>query len=161
MFDEFLGLPLHVFVIHATLALLPGAAALALAYAVLGSWRWLLRWPLVLAALGGPVVTYVTVEAGRSLKERLGLPDELIGTHEARGELLLYFVLAFAAVALVAAFTLGGPSLLASGAGARRGMARPLQVGVGVLLVAAAVLVLVQVVLTGDAGSRAVWEGRI
>jgi hypothetical protein len=51
--------------------------------------------------------------------------------------------------------------LLASGAGERRGVARPAQVTVGVLLVAVSVLVLVQVILTGDAGSRAVWEGRI
>ena len=161
MFDEFLGLPLHVFIIHATLAILPGAATLALAYVVLGSWRWLLRWPLVLAALGAPAVTWATVQAGEALEERLDLPDAVIGTHEDRGELLLTFVLVFAVVALVAAFTMGGPSLLASGAGARRGLARPLQVGVGVLLVVAAVLVLVQVVLTGDAGSRAVWEGRV
>ncbi|MDQ4007968.1 MAG: hypothetical protein M3211_07740 [Actinomycetota bacterium] len=161
MFDEFLGLPLHVFIIHATLAILPGAATLALAYVVLGSWRWLLRWPLVLTALGAPVVTFVTVQAGKALKDDLGLPDELIATHEERGELLFILVLVFAVVALVAAFTMGGPSLLASGAGARRGSARALQVGVGVLLVVAAVLVLVLVILTGDAGSRAVWEGRI
>jgi hypothetical protein len=161
MFDEFLGLPLHVFVIHATLAIVPGSALLALAYTGLASWRWLLRWPLVLAALGAPLVTYVTVEAGQVLKGRLGLPDQLIGTHQDRGELLLVYTLVFAALALAAAFALGGPSLLASGAGGRAGLARPAQVVIGVLLVAVAVLMLVQVVLTGDAGSRAVWEGTV
>jgi hypothetical protein len=157
MFDEFLGLPLHVFVIHVALAVVPGSALLALAYAGFSSWRWLLRWPLVLAAVATPVVTYVTVQAGEALKGRLGLPDELIGTHQARGNLLLIYVLVFAVVALAAAFTMGGPSLLASGAGGRAGLARPVQVVVGVALVAVALLMLVQVVLTGDAGSRAVW----
>jgi hypothetical protein len=157
MFDEFLGLPLHVFVIHATLALVPASALLALAYAGFASWRWLLRWPLVLAAVAAPVVTYITVKAGEALKGRLGLPDELIGTHQARGNLLLIYVLVFAGLALVAAFSMGGPSLLASGAGGRAGLARPVQVVVGVLLAAVALLMLVQVVLTGDAGSRAVW----
>ena len=159
MFDDFLGLPLHPFIVHATVVLLPGVALLALAYTVLRSWRWLLRWPLALAALGTPLLTWVTVQAGEALKEQRGLPDAVIGTHEERGELLLYFTLAFGVVALAAAFTMGGPSLLASGAGNRRGAGRPVQVTVGALLAVTAVLVLVQVMLTGDAGSRVVWGG--
>ena len=161
MFEEFMGLPMHVFVIHAALALIPATALTAIAYAVLTSWRWLLRGPLILLAVATPVVTFVTVQAGHALKDELGLPDQLIGTHASRGQLLLYFTLLFAVLAIASALTMGGPSLLASGAGERRGVARPAQVTLGVLLVAASVLVLVQVVLTGDAGSRAVWEGRI
>jgi len=161
MFEEFLGLPMHVFVIHAALALIPATALLAIAFSVLSSWRWLLRWPLVLMAVATPVVTFVTVQAGKALKDELGLPDELIGTHASRGQLLLYYVLVFAVLAVVAGLVMGGPSLLASGAGARQGVAQPAQVTLGVLLVAVSVLVLVQVVLTGDAGSRAVWEGQI
>jgi hypothetical protein len=161
VFEEFLGLPMHVFVIHAALALIPASALIAIAFTVLSSWRWLLRWPLVLLGVATPVVTFVTVQAGKSLKDELGLPAQLIGTHESRGELLLYFTLGFAVLAIIAGLAMGGPSLLASGAGARRGVARPAQVTLGVLLVAVSVLVLVQVSLTGDAGSRAVWEGRI
>jgi hypothetical protein len=159
MFDDFFGLPFHPFIVHATVVLLPGVALLALAYIMLRSWRWLLRWPLVLAALGTPLLTWVTVQAGEALKQDLGLPDAVIGTHQARGELLLYFTLAFGVVALVAAFALGGPSLLVSGAGNRRGAARPVQILVGLLLAVTAVMVLVQVMLTGDAGSRVVWGG--
>lgn len=158
MFDTFLGLPMHAFVIHATLALLPLGAGIALAYAALRSWRWLLRWPLVLVAVAAPVVTFVTVQAGVALKEQLQLPDEVIGTHQSRGQLLLLFTLIFAVIALLAAFGMGGPSLLVSRAGSREGFTQPVQLGIGVLLAIAAVLVLVQVVLTGDAGSRAVWS---
>lgn len=157
MFDDFFGLPFHPFIVHATVVVLPAMAGLALAYVVLPSWRWLLRWPLALAAVGAPVLTWVTVEAGESLKDRLGIESALIETHQERAELLLYLTLGYGVLALTAAFTLGGPSLLVSGAGSRRGAARPLQVSVGVLLAVAAVLVVVWVVLTGDAGSRAVW----
>jgi hypothetical protein len=157
MFDEFFGLPFHALIVHATVVVLPAVAALAIAYAALPSWRWLLRWPLAAAAVATPVLTWVTVEAGEALKDRLGLPDQVIGTHEERAETLLLITIAFAVLGVAAAFTMGGPSLLVSGAGARRGAGRPVQLSVGVLLAVSAVLVLVWVVLTGDAGARAVW----
>lgn len=159
MFDDFLGLPLHVLIVHLTVVLLPVTAVTALAYVALRRWRWLLRWPLALLGVGSAAVTFVTVRAGKAFKEQLGSGiEQVIATHEARGELLLIFVLVFAVVALAAAVTLGGPSLLESGRGAREGAIRPVQLGVSALLVIAALLVLVQVFLTGDAGSRAVWE---
>lgn len=161
MFDDFFGLPLHPFIVHATVVVLPAVAALALAFVALPSWRWLLRWPLVLAAVGAPVLTWVTVEAGESLKARLGLPDAVVGTHQDRAETLMWLTLAFGVLAVLGAVTMGGPSLLVSGAGRRGGAARPAQITVGALLVVAAVLVLVWVVLTGDAGTRLVWEGRV
>jgi hypothetical protein len=160
MFDEFFGLPLHPFIVHASVVLLPASAAVALAYVSLGSWRWLLRWPLVAVSLFAPALTFVTVQAGQSLKQQIGIDSALVQTHQQRAMTLLLITLAFGLVGLVAAFAMGGPSLLVSGTGGRRGLGgRPLQVGVGVLLAVAAVLVLVWVVLTGDAGSRAVWQG--
>lgn len=158
MFDDFFGLPFHPFIVHATLVVLPGVASLALAYIALPSWRWLMRWPLVLGAAGAPVLTWVTVQAGEALKDQLGLPDAVIGTHEDRAETLLTLSLVFAVLAIVAAFTMGGPSLLISGAGSRNSAARPVRIGVGVLLAVAAVAVIVMVVLTGDEGSRVVWS---
>jgi hypothetical protein len=158
MFDDFFGLPLHPFIVHATVVVLPAFAALALAYTFLPSWRWLMRWPLALSAVGAPLLTWVTVEAGEALKDQLGLPDQIIGTHQDRATVLLYCSIAFGVLGLAAAFTMGGPSLLVSGAGARRGAARPVQLGVGALLVVSALLVLVFTVLTGDEGSRVVWS---
>ncbi len=159
MFDDFFGLPFHPFIVHATVILIPGIATLALAFVALPSWRWLLRWPLALAAVVTPVLTWVTMQAGESLEEQLGLDDSpLIETHESRAELLLNFTFGFTVLALIAVFAMGGRSLLASGAGARAGVARPAQIVVGALLAVAAVLLIVQVILTGDAGSRAVWS---
>lgn len=161
MFEEFLGLPLHVLVIHAVIALIPISALVGVLFTLVSSWRWFLRWPLVGLAVAAPIVTIVTVRAGEALKEGLNLPDQVIGTHEARGQLLLIFVLVFAVISIAAAMYMGGPSQLASGRGGRRGAAYPAQMALGVLLVAASVLIVVQLGLTGDAGARAVWEGRI
>jgi hypothetical protein len=157
MFDEFFGLPLHAFVVHAAVVLLPASAAVALAYVALPAWRWLLRWPLVAASLFAPALTWVTVQAGKSLANQLGIRSPLIETHQQRAATLLLITLAFGLAGLLAAFALGGPSLLVSGAGGRRGVGRPVQIGVGALLAVVAVLVVVWVVLTGDAGSRSVW----
>jgi hypothetical protein len=158
MFDQFFGLPLHPFVVHATVVLLPLSAAIALAYAAVSSWRWLLRWPLVAASVLAPALTWVTVESGEALKEQSGIDSALIQAHMERASTLLMITLGFGLVGLLAAYSMGGPSRLVSGAGERRGMGGALQAGVGVLLAVASVLVLVWVVLTGDAGARAAWE---
>ncbi len=140
------GLPLHPLVIHATVVLTPVAALCALAYAVVGRWRDRLRWPMgVLAVLAtaSVVAAYLT---GRNLLE--GRPalgtKPLVVTHEDRATLLLWVALGFGAVSVVATW-------LHVRAGA-------VQVVLRVALTVIALAVLVQVVRTGDAGSRAVWE---
>lgn len=158
MFDQFFGLPLHPFVVHATVVLLPLSAAVALAYAAVSSWRWLLRWPLVVVSVLAPALTWVTVQSGFAFKDQTGLDSALIQAHQQRATTLLMFTFAFGLVGLLAAYAMGGPSRLVSGAGERRGAGTASQAGVGVLLAAASVLVLVWVVLTGDAGARAAWE---
>lgn len=142
---EINGLPLHPLVIHAAVVFGPLAAVAALLYAVVPRWRDRLRWPMaVLAVLaGGAIVTaYVT---GRNF---LGSKPELEGlsqvqTHADRAWITLWVTLGFVVVALVAAYL-----------HERRG---PLRVGVSAVLVVAALATLVSVVLTGDAGARAVW----
>ena len=158
MFDHFFGLPLHPFIVHATVVLLPVSAAIAIAYATVSSWRWLLRWPLVAVSVFAPALTWVTVQAGMALQQQTGIDSALIQSHQQRATTLLLVTLAFGLVGLLAAYAMGGPSSLVSGAGSRRGVASATQVGVGVLLAVTSVLVLVWVVLTGDAGARAAWD---
>ena len=62
-----------------------------------------------------------------------------------------------ALVVVAAAFLLPGPSGLASGRGDVASRVAIADKVLPVLLVLAAVVVLVQVVLTGDSGARAVW----
>ena len=66
------GIPLHPLVVHAAVVLVPLAALLAIAYAVLPSRRWQTRTPAVVVAL----------VAGDNLKARLHEDTTLIQTHE-------------------------------------------------------------------------------
>ena len=71
--------------------------------------------------------------------------------------MLLWVALGFLVIAVVAALTVGGPSALASGAGARDSRGSAVTYGVLGLVVVGAIALLVMTVLTGDAGARAVW----
>jgi hypothetical protein len=140
------GLPLHPLVIHAAVVFGPLAALCALGYALLGRWRDRLRWPMLVLALvatGAVVAAFLT---GRDLLENrpaLGT-KALVETHQARALVLLWVALAFGAVAVVSTWL-----------HAREGI---VQVVLRVALGLVSLALLVQVVLTGDAGSRAVWE---
>lgn len=142
---ELNGLPLHPLVVHAAVVFGPLAALTALAYAVSGRLRERLRWPMVGAALvatGSVVAAYLTGDD--LLASRPGLEqNDQVDTHEDHAELLLWLTIGFGAVAVVSAW-------LHRHAGAIR-------VLLSVALAASAMAVLVQVAITGEAGSRAVW----
>ena len=141
------GLPLHPLVVHAAVVFTPLAALTALGYTLVTRWRERLRWPMVVLALvatGAVVAAFLS--GGSFLENRPELSQKpLVQTHEERAELLLWLTLAFGAVA-----TLTG--------GLHRRTTGGLHLGLRLLLALAGAAVLVQVVLTGDAGSRAVWE---
>jgi hypothetical protein len=135
---EITGLPLHALVVHASVVLVPLTALLAIAFAVLPGWRWLSRWPSAVAAVVCVPLLFLTVKSGEALEEDRHL-EKLVTTHAARGHLL------------------PGPSGLASGKGAMVSRVSYADKVLPVLVVVAALVVLVQVVLTGDSGARAVW----
>ena len=159
---ELNGLPLHPLVVHAAVVLGPAAALTAIAYAVLPRWRWLLRWPLVALAVGTVGAVFMSKLAGDALvDERFGnataaLAEEL-QLHESRGTVLLWVSIAFLVLVLVAAVTVGGPSALASGAGARDSRGTAVTGVVLGLVVVGAVALIAMTFLTGDTGARAVW----
>ena len=142
---EINGLPLHPLVIHAAVIFGPLAALAAILYAVIPSWRDRLRVPMVVLAVvaGGSVVAaYLTGTNFLDSKPELKQLAQ-VQTHEDRAWITLWVTLAFTVVAIAAGFL-----------HERRGA---LRVGVQSLLVVAALATLVSVVLTGDAGARAVW----
>lgn len=109
-------------------------------------WRDRLRLPTVVLALvatGSVVAAFVT---GRDfLDSQPELRQEpLVETHAARAELLLWLTLGF--------------GLVAPAAGWLHGRAGLVGIASRVVLGLAAAAVLVQVILTGDAGARALWE---
>jgi glucan phosphoethanolaminetransferase (alkaline phosphatase superfamily) len=158
MFNEINGLPAHVLIIHAAVVFTPLAALCAIAFAVLPGWRWLLRWPLLATTVFALGSVLAAVHSGVIFKQNRDISQALIATHEHRGKQLQVLMWVFTAVVLLAVVTLGGPTALASGKGAREGLAsRPLQYLISAVVVLGALLVIVQVVRTGDAGSRALW----
>ena len=103
-------------------------------------------------ALTAAAATWDRVAAGRGYE----LPDEWLA---ANGPwFLLWFVLAFAVLIVIAFLLLSGPASLASGKGARATKSRPLELVVSAAVVVMAVVVIYQTILTGDAGARAVWS---
>jgi len=159
---EITGLPLHPLVVHAAVTLIPLSALGAVALA-LPRWRWLIRWPAAVVAVAAAVVAWVARLSGSALLEdRPALLEveqlrDQIERHRDLGELLSLSMLPFALLVVLAAWSLAGSTALASGRGARESRIPALEKVLPVLLVLAAVGVLVLVVLTGDAGSRAVW----
>jgi hypothetical protein len=102
---------------------------------------------VVLAVVGSAAVLAAYFSGDSFLESRPQLEaNPLVATHEERAELLLWLTPAFGAAAVAA-------HLLHPRPGAARTVVR-------VLLALASLAVLVQVVLVGDAGARAVWEGR-
>lgn len=140
------GLPLHPLVVHAAVIFGPIGALVALAYAALPRWRDRLRTPMVAGAVLATLSIVAAYLTGDSFLE--SAPElarkPMVETHEERAGLSLWLTLGFGVVALAAAWLHARPGLA--------GLIARIALGVSALAV------LVSVVLTGDAGARAVWE---
>lgn len=151
------GLPLHPLIVHTAVVFTPVAALLAITYAVVARWRWLTRWPTGVATVVALGSVYLSRLSGAAFLEQRPELAPLVQVHEDRAELLVWLMVAFFVVVAAAVLLLGSTSPLPSGRGGRAAPAPWLGVVLPILVVLAALAVLVQVVLTGDAGSRAVW----
>lgn len=159
------GIPLHPLVVHAAVFLAPAAAVIAVLFAVRPPWRWALRHPLAIAAVGAAASVQISSITGDALSESLGRNDPgrpLIEIHEMWAGRLEAATWALAAAALVAWWSVPHGSPIAGherdhppviGAVTLSRIAIPL---IFVLGVATAVLT----VLTGHAGAVAVWTGQ-
>ncbi len=150
------GVPLHPLVVHAAVVLTP-MAVVAVVLLLVPRWRWAARWPaLILAALAAGSVQLAAM-TGDDLKHRVG-PSALIETHEMWAGRLQAATWVLAGVTLVAFWVLPHVNALRDGEDKEARLSvlvRP----VTLLLPVLALAVLVLVVLTGDAGARAVWQG--
>ena len=145
------GLPAHVLIIHAAVVFGPVAALGALAYAGLPRHRDLLRWPvLVLAviAFGTIWAAYLSGDAFFESDRFANVSGELrdnIETHEDYASMLRWIATVFAITTVATTYSFH----------AKPGTARNVLTA---LMAVSAVGTLVWVILTGDAGSRAVWS---
>jgi hypothetical protein len=156
MFERFGNLPLHVLVIHLAVVVLPVSALTAIAFAAVPKWRMFLRWPALVLGVGALVCAFVAKKSGDAFVAALPQLRQLVQVHRSRGNLLLWFALAFA-VLVVAAFLLFNASTRGTGTSSRR----PLELVVSAAVVVMAVVLIYQTIRTGDAGARAVWGGTL
>ncbi len=150
------GIPLHPLIVHAAVVLVPLAALFAILYAVLPARRWQTRTPAAVLAVGAALAVQLASMTGDQLKEQLHGNAVLIATHEQWAGLLQGAMWVLAALMVIGWWALPHENPLPDH-DHRQGvtaLATPLVL----LLPAAAVAVMVLVVLTGDAGARAVWH---
>jgi|SRR5215212_4101799 len=154
---EITGVPLHPLIVHAVVIFVPLGALSAILFAVMPRWRWLLRWPTVLLALGAVLVVRIAVISGNDLRHDRELSSPAIDRHMNWATRLEYSVWVFAVIAVVAWWVLPYAARLAGSADRPSPMASLTMVAT-VLLPIAGVVVLVFAIITGDAGARAVWK---
>ena len=161
---EIAGLPLHVLLVHAVVVLVPLLAVLLVVIAAWPGARRVLWLPALIGAAVLLPLGLVTIEAGEWLKDRV--PETpLIEAHTEIGDSIVPWLVALlvvaAAIAAWAVVELLAARRAPDGESARPG--RGVRIGVGAVLTLAALIVAVgstwTVVLIGEAGSRAVWEG--
>lgn len=145
------GLPLHPLVVHAAVVFAPIAGLLAIAY-VVPRWRHHLRWPVLGASVLAAVLVWLAATTGSALKHEATLQAAMavnptlmraIQHHEA-----------LAGKLQVSTWTLAALSAAVWWFHSRPGWIRST---LRVLLPIAGAVAVVLVVLTGDAGARAVW----
>jgi hypothetical protein len=164
--DTLNGLPLHPLAVHGPVVLIPLAALLGVTFAIPALRQWS-RWPLALVSLGAAVAAFIAVQSGKNLKESLSLSGplkELIERHEERAEQLLWMIVAYAALAVIAAVVAGRgkirdevPGDHRAASTAPRGSLGVLGVVLSVLLVLGGAAVTYQTYRVGELGSEAVW----
>jgi hypothetical protein len=164
---EISGVPLHPLVVHAVVMLVPAAVLLGWVHAFLTGWRWLTRWLALGASVAALAAVVVARQSGDDLlsKRSFLVADpasevaELIATHQDRADVLFFAMIGFTLVTAVAFWALPAASGLTTGRYEHVGrddvrLLRLLQL----LSVVVGLVALVWVVLTGDAGARAVWS---
>jgi hypothetical protein len=149
------GIPAHPLVVHAAVVLVPLAAAFAAAYALWPRRRWQTRTPAALLAVVAAASVQLAAMTGDQLKSSLHEDTALIHTHEQYAGLLQAATWVLAGLTVVAWWAIPHRNPLPDRD--HRSGVRVLALPLTGLLPVAAVVVLVLVVLTGDAGARAVW----
>jgi hypothetical protein len=146
MFDEIFGLPVHALVIHASVVLLPLSALCVILLAVIPAWR--SRYGIPVLALSTAAVLSVPVaqQSGKWLRDQLNYPPETF-RHGILGDDVIWYALVFWILAALLIWL-----------DRTRGTSGTVVLVVAILAGVAAVAMTVQVVRTGDAGARSVWE---
>jgi hypothetical protein len=153
--DNIFGLPLHPLLVHATVVIVPAAAATVLLAAV---WPRFRRWAALLPlglAVAGLILVPLSTSSGEALEREVG-HSALIERHSqlADGLLPWMIVLVLAAAGGYAWHWRTARASAVNGPAARRWVPMALSL----LAVVAALGTSVQVVLIGHSGAKAAWS---
>jgi uncharacterized membrane protein len=146
------GLPLHPLVVHAAVVFTPIAGLLAIAYLV-PKWRHHLRWPLLVVTVLAAVFVWFASTTGDSLKHEADLRSAMAVNPALVAAIHHHEDLAGKLQA--STWVLAALGALTWGFHHRPGRIRAMLL---VLLPLCGIAALVLVVLTGDAGAKAVWS---
>jgi hypothetical protein len=141
------GLPAHFLLIHVVIVLLPLSAAGAVAASVWPAAQRKLTFLVPAGATIGALFVPITTRAGNDFWQHLGRPAFVLH-HQQLGNMVWYWATALALTTIAQWLVLRGTP------------ARWLRIALAIAVVVSAVGTIVIVVLTGDAGARAVWGGR-
>jgi hypothetical protein len=150
LFDKFMGLPVHILILHATVVLVPLVGIISIAVFVYPPLRQKFALPVAGINVALFFLTWATVESGEKFKHRFRIQGNTLTPshdHERWGKDLLWWVLAMAIVAVLVAAAGRVPNL-------------PPLVGMGLGSVVA-VLAIVSIVftaVTGHTGAESSWK---
>ena len=143
------GIPIHPLVVHAVVVLIPLAALGVGAMSLIPKWRSRYGILAVSAAVLAALLVPVATQSGENLKEVVG-ENDLIQRHAELGDTMLWGAIPLAIIAVI---------LWWMGRRTERGQSVPrwasmLAGSVGLVV---SVAVLVQIILIGHSGAKAVW----
>lgn len=154
---SFAGLPLHPLLVHAAVVLTPLTAIALIVCALWPAARRRVGAALPLAAVLVAVLIPLTAATGASLADAVGRAPA-VQRHEALGLMLVPWAISLAPTALavwIADRRRPDPSEESAA------WPRPVRAAIAAAALVSAIGTLVLVILTGDAGARAVWEGSV
>jgi len=158
-FETFAGLPLHILLVHVMVVGGPLAALAVLLHAFWPAARRRLGIVTPIAGLAILILTPITVEAGEYLQSRIGSTTPELAEHVIRGQGLLPWSIALFVIGLAEwawfRFAVGGALAARLTATLRWG-------GTALIWIFAAIIgvgFILEIVLIGDSGARAVWGG--
>jgi hypothetical protein len=153
LFDTFMGLPVHILILHATVVLVPLVSVITIAVFLWPAWRAKFAGPVAILNVIMLAVTFATVRSGLKFKDRFRIMGDKSTpefSHERWGKDLLWWVLALAIVSVLVFAISRVPNL-------------PVFIGTGLGAVVAvlAVVAIVFTAVAGHTGAEASYKGII
>jgi cytochrome b involved in lipid metabolism len=146
-FDLITGLPVHVFITHAVVVLLPLAVLTLILVITIPKLRAHYRYPAVGLAIVGAISAVIAEQSGQALQARVGYPGE----HAEWGEMLPPVAVALAVLSVI--------WLIMTRMASSRG--KVLAAVIGGVIIVVGIVAVVLTVQAGHSGSEETWAERI